>query len=464
LPDGSLQLGIALNPGNSGGPVVDDKERFLGIAVARADPRAGAQGIGVAVPAEQIAPGYRRILKSKELAAARAELALREQREPGLADLLATLLTADDSNNAWQALDGKASVAPTSPSVDRRLEASMKTGTASADVVGLAAAQLWNAGAVLEARGQSSDWQLQKARDFAQKATALDRNIGQRSPFIPMVLEGGKPSTMTGNVPVANAGEGGEGASPDAMRQLLSSLETDKSLPVVRIGPSMGLTTPFHLLGLGVVAKFAIANSLNIDARYYYGWHITGTSGTSSASGSHLFEALVGIPVRTWNGTATAQLVVDIEHNPGITIYRYVPGQVPTVNSVVLEAGILSGPVNLRLPDPMGVLSSTFARQVFVPEAGVRYSYFYHASSPYLARSTRASLDFSAHVLGPPLAADEGATNADGKPLERAIPGIKAEVAWQSAPLSWGQTELGGGYFPGSGWIFVHIGWTYLFY
>src|SRR5258707_344871 len=77
LPDGSLQLGIALNPGNSGGPVVDDKERFLGIAVARADPRAGAQGIGVAVPTDQIAPSYRRIAKSRELAAARAELTAR---------------------------------------------------------------------------------------------------------------------------------------------------------------------------------------------------------------------------------------------------------------------------------------------------------------------------------------------------------------------------------------------------
>src|SRR5262249_53314500 len=124
LPDGSLQLGVALNPGNSGGPVVDDKERFLGIAVARADPRAGAQGIGVAIPAEQIAPGYRRIGKRKELASARAELTAREQREPGLADLLAALLTAEDSTNAWQAVEGKAGVPPTSPSVDRRLEVS----------------------------------------------------------------------------------------------------------------------------------------------------------------------------------------------------------------------------------------------------------------------------------------------------------------------------------------------------
>src|SRR5258708_22024388 len=170
LPDGSLQLGIALNPGNSGGPVVDDKERFLGIAVARADPRAGAQGIGVAVPADQIAPSYRRILKSKELAAARAELTAREQREPGLADLLASLLTAEDNNNAWQALAGKANAAPTSPSVDRRLEITMRSTGVSPDVLGLAAAQLWNAAAVSESRGQSGDGQLKQARDFAQRA------------------------------------------------------------------------------------------------------------------------------------------------------------------------------------------------------------------------------------------------------------------------------------------------------
>lgn len=43
-----------LNPGNSGGPVIDESGQLLGVAIAGSDPRRGAQGIGVAVRLEQI--------------------------------------------------------------------------------------------------------------------------------------------------------------------------------------------------------------------------------------------------------------------------------------------------------------------------------------------------------------------------------------------------------------------------
>lgn len=42
-----IQLDISLNPGNSGGPVLDDEGRVVGIAAARV---ANAQGIGLAIP------------------------------------------------------------------------------------------------------------------------------------------------------------------------------------------------------------------------------------------------------------------------------------------------------------------------------------------------------------------------------------------------------------------------------
>ncbi len=48
-----MSLGISVNPGNSGGPLVDDGERILGVVVARGDPKQGVEGIGYAVPLDR---------------------------------------------------------------------------------------------------------------------------------------------------------------------------------------------------------------------------------------------------------------------------------------------------------------------------------------------------------------------------------------------------------------------------
>jgi serine protease Do len=50
LDNGTIQLDIALNPGNSGGPVVDDQDVVVGMATARGNVERGIQGIGYAVP------------------------------------------------------------------------------------------------------------------------------------------------------------------------------------------------------------------------------------------------------------------------------------------------------------------------------------------------------------------------------------------------------------------------------
>jgi S1-C subfamily serine protease len=52
LPDGSgpwVQFDAAVNPGNSGGPVIDSDQQVVGIATAK---RQEAEGLGFAVPIE----------------------------------------------------------------------------------------------------------------------------------------------------------------------------------------------------------------------------------------------------------------------------------------------------------------------------------------------------------------------------------------------------------------------------
>lgn len=51
--DGLIELSMALNPGNSGGPLVDAQGRLVGIVSARGDLAQGIQGIAVAEPIER---------------------------------------------------------------------------------------------------------------------------------------------------------------------------------------------------------------------------------------------------------------------------------------------------------------------------------------------------------------------------------------------------------------------------
>jgi serine protease Do len=51
---GMLQTSAPINPGNSGGPLIDDMGRVIGVNQSTANPQAGAQGIGFAIPSNVV--------------------------------------------------------------------------------------------------------------------------------------------------------------------------------------------------------------------------------------------------------------------------------------------------------------------------------------------------------------------------------------------------------------------------
>jgi S1-C subfamily serine protease len=51
---GLLQTSAPINPGNSGGPLVDIEGRLIGVNQSTANPQAGAQGIGFAIPSNTV--------------------------------------------------------------------------------------------------------------------------------------------------------------------------------------------------------------------------------------------------------------------------------------------------------------------------------------------------------------------------------------------------------------------------
>ena len=74
LNEGELQLAISLNPGNSGGPLIDSKERLVGIVVARGDVDKGVQGIGYAVPVGVLKHAIVNAYRNGDVAKAREHL------------------------------------------------------------------------------------------------------------------------------------------------------------------------------------------------------------------------------------------------------------------------------------------------------------------------------------------------------------------------------------------------------
>jgi len=51
---GLLQISTPINPGNSGGPLIDIQGRLIGVNQLTANPQAGAQGIGFAIPSNTV--------------------------------------------------------------------------------------------------------------------------------------------------------------------------------------------------------------------------------------------------------------------------------------------------------------------------------------------------------------------------------------------------------------------------
>jgi serine protease Do len=60
-----LQTSAPINPGNSGGPLVDDQGRLIGVNQSTANPQAGAQGIGFAIPSNIVRETAEELEKSQ---------------------------------------------------------------------------------------------------------------------------------------------------------------------------------------------------------------------------------------------------------------------------------------------------------------------------------------------------------------------------------------------------------------
>lgn len=185
LPDGALQLGMTVNPGNSGGPVVDEAGLVRGIVIARSRLDEGAVGLAYAVPLSNIVGPVSQ----------QENTPLSTERDAYLrtdaAQLSADLTTAM-SQYGLEVL--QASLSGGSLDLDPKLRKTLNKASygeeASVDGRLMSAAMYWNQSLVQQARGKSV-WRKSRAYavKLAREAVKLEPRLKKESKFISVVLK-----------------------------------------------------------------------------------------------------------------------------------------------------------------------------------------------------------------------------------------------------------------------------------
>ncbi|MCB9585221.1 MAG: trypsin-like peptidase domain-containing protein [Polyangiaceae bacterium] len=183
-PSGELQLGMSVNPGNSGGPVVDSDGKVRGIVVSRSRLDEGAVGLAYAVPLQTFAETAKKYVGTPADAAQRAYLEADTSRR--LADLtsLMSLYGVDVL---------KTSLSKSEMEVDPRIKGALDEASegahASTDGRLLSAVFYWNQSLVMRSRGDTNWPNAQaKAVSLVREAAKAEPTLQTTSKFVKLLL------------------------------------------------------------------------------------------------------------------------------------------------------------------------------------------------------------------------------------------------------------------------------------
>ncbi|MGE0870125.1 MAG: S1C family serine protease [Kofleriaceae bacterium] len=287
LDDGTIQLDIALNPGNSGGPIVDEHDAVLGMAIARGNVDKGVQGIGYAVPIARLrfalGEGQRRL---QDDAASTATPTSRDS-----AMVVDELVQNGALDELRKAADLNAGVRVSD--VDQAL-ASIIDRIKDPDLLVFVAGALWNVSLIIEL-GDPSETKLTPAQAnvlgnrlrasssiACRRAVELDAGVSSRSSFVRVVL-GASPAEVSayahGSAPQHS------GPRPAVMM---------RASPLMRMNPDAGT------VGLGLSASIGLMSPrssrvFRIFSVSFGGIEVEGDSGEFRHL---LLSAEIGIGVR----------------------------------------------------------------------------------------------------------------------------------------------------------------------
>jgi len=169
--DGRIQLSISVNPGNSGGPVVDADGKLIAIVSERGEPEAGVLGIALVEPIRAALDDFRAdvaALPPQIFSAADAQLA----------QIVVDFLRIDP--------DGT----PYDPAAATRALAAARETTLPPEASALVAAHAWNLALVLLETNHAADWNALRpdlratATELVRAALALAGRALEQAPYL----------------------------------------------------------------------------------------------------------------------------------------------------------------------------------------------------------------------------------------------------------------------------------------
>jgi len=403
--DGRLQLSMSVNPGNSGGPLVDEQENLLGVVVARGDPERGVQGIAIAVPIDTIRPTFLGLRgEGSPFAAARARLSSLSAQEKVTAAVLTRLVQVGSVGGVMQEVD-KQFTDGTAGRLREELQAALRNGGRSEpDVLTMAAAYIWNAAIWMKEKHRGNpDKALEVVRSLCRDATNRDRELAGRSAFVAMVMSQQTPWGRSPGRLSTYSTAGGESAGGHDSR-----VARNDTLPSAVISLRAGIAMPYQLLGGGLgVELFASKAHFQLD--YMLGWNLeTGTG--------HAYDAYAGYTLARWESESRAKFVLRVRQvAANLALVEYDESDVRVGNAVVMEVGVSGGTIAFaRCPrsdclDSIGYLDDldTFSQITGQLGLGFRYVRSFAAERADHA-SASSHLSVFAHALALPFGMPAG--------------------------------------------------------
>jgi len=321
--DNLIQLSMAVNPGNSGGPLVNERDELIGVVVARGNVEAGVQGIALAVPLDMMRPTYKSlVVRGGLLDSARTKLRTLPASERVAASVVARLVQVGSVGGVFDEVAKQLADGGTG-ALRGELEAALREGgEGDADVLTMAAAYLWNAAIWIKEKQQAeAATELNSVRSLSQRAVRIDPDLPRRSPFVAFALANSQPWAARQLSDIRGVNESS------------ATVTENRGIPKLSIVPGFGANMTQSLLGIGVVGDLHLAESLHVHLEYLLGLGVPGLN--------HTIDAYVGYPISTWKTTTTAMFIVGRAANVGHTTLYYENSQVEVHSSFILEAGAL---------------------------------------------------------------------------------------------------------------------------